>query len=74
MDQEATDEFVGREGHRLLTVGVPVILPVEADLAVVHGHQAVVGDRDTVGIAADIIENLGGAGEWPLRIDYPIGT
>ncbi len=50
MDQEATDEFVGRERHRLLAIVVPVILPVKADLTVIDGHQAVVGDSDTVGV------------------------
>ena len=61
------------EGHRLLAVAVPVILPAEADLAVVHGHQAVVGDGDAVGIAPDIVENLCRPGERPLRIDHPLG-
>jgi len=42
MDQEAADELPGVEGHRLPAVVIPVILPAEADLAVVHGHQPVV--------------------------------
>ena len=58
MNQEAADEFLGREGHRLLTVSVPVVFPVKSDLAVVDGHQAAVGDGDTVGIAPDIVEDL----------------
>src|SRR5271167_279115 len=64
MDQEAADELPGLEGHGLLTVVIPVILPAEADLAVVHGDQAVVGDGNTVGIAADVIENLSRPGKW----------
>ena len=71
MDQEATDELVGLKGHRLLTIAISVILPAEADLAVVHGHQAVVGDGDTVGIPPDIIEDLFRPSERPLRIDHP---
>src|SRR4051794_11636451 len=71
MDQEAADEFIGRERHRLLTVGISIVFPVKADLAVVDGHQAVVGDGDAMGIAADIIENLSWPGEWPLGIDHP---
>ena len=59
------------QGHRLLAIAVAVVLPAEADLAVVHGQQTVVGDGDTVGIAADIVEDLGRPGEGPLRVDHP---
>src|SRR5579859_1714255 len=72
MDQEATDEFVGRERHRLLAIVVPVILPAEADLAVIQRHKAVVGDGDAMRIAADIVENLSWPGERPLGIDHPL--
>jgi hypothetical protein len=54
MDQEATDEFVRRERHRLLAIVVLVILPAEADLAVIHRHKAVDGDGDAMRIAADV--------------------
>jgi len=60
--------------HRLLAVAVPVILPAEPDLAVVHGQQPVVGDGDTVGVASDIVEDLGWPGERPLRVDHPLGV
>jgi len=73
MDQEAADELLGGEGHCLPAVVVPVIPPVEADLAVVHGHQAIVGDGNAVGIAPDVVENLLRPGERPLRVDNPIG-
>ena len=36
MDQKSPDELPTREGHRLLAVVIPVILPAEADLAVIH--------------------------------------
>src|SRR5271167_3762891 len=72
MDQEAADELPGLEGHGLLTVVIPVILPAEADLAVLHGDQAVVGDGDAVGIPPDIVEDLCRSGERPLRVDDPV--
>src|SRR5271165_5099026 len=71
MDQEAADELPGLEGHGLLAVVIPVILPAEADLAVVHGDQAVVGDGDAVGIPPDIVEDLCRSGERSLRVDHP---
>ena len=72
MDQETTDEFVGRERHRLLAIVVPVILPAEADLVVIHRYEAVVGDRDAMRIAADIVENLRRPGERSLGIGHPL--
>ena len=54
MDQETADELFSSQGHRLLAIAIPVILPPEADLAVVYGHQTVVGDRNTMGIPPDI--------------------
>jgi len=44
MQQEAADKFVGRERHDFLLVVVGVVLPAEADVAVFHVEQAVVGD------------------------------
>jgi hypothetical protein len=73
MDQEAADKLLAVEGHRLLAVAVPVILPPKRNLAVVHRQQPVVGDGDSVGVAADIVENLRRSGEGPLREDHPFG-
>src|SRR6202022_1260999 len=70
---KTSDELRAIERHRLLAVAVPVILPAEADLAVVHGQQPVVGDGDTGGVASDIIEDLSWPGERPLRVDNPLG-
>src|SRR6266851_2805150 len=74
MDQETADELRAIERHHLLAIAVPVILPAEADLAVVHGQQPVVGDGDTVGVASDIVEDLGWSGKRPLRVDHPLGV
>src|SRR5208282_966558 len=50
VDQEAANELIGIQGHDLLAVAIAVVLPPEPDLAVVHGHQAIIGDGDAVGI------------------------
>src|ERR1019366_8081391 len=73
MDQEATHELPAIERHRLLAVAIPVILPAETHLAVVHRQLAIVGDGDAMCISSDIIENLGWPGERPLRVDHPFG-
>ena len=48
MDQETLDELLTREGHCLLAVVIPVVLPAEADLAVIHGHQSVVNPTSRI--------------------------
>ena len=45
--QEAADELVGWERHDLGVAVLPIVLPGEADLAVVEPDQASVGDGDT---------------------------
>src|SRR5438132_2613421 len=59
--EEAADELVGAERHRLLPVAVAVILPAKTDLAVVDADQAIVGNGDAVGVAGDIGQHLFGA-------------
>ena len=72
MEQEAADELLGIMHHDLLAVMMPVILPVEGHLAVLGVNQPVVGDGDTMGIAAKILQHLFGAAEGPFGINHPL--
>jgi hypothetical protein len=56
VDQEAANELVGRERHGLVAAGPvdPVVLDPEGDAVRVGPDQAAVGDRDAVGVAAEI--------------------
>jgi len=50
MQQEAAQELMSREGHDLGFVMMPVVLPAEADPAVIiKTDQAMIGDGDAVG-------------------------
>ena len=71
VEEKATDEFLGRKGHRFLLAVVPIVLVSEAYLIGFNVEQAVVRDRDAMGVAADIIQDLFWAGEGPLGIDDP---
>jgi len=73
MDQEAADELVGAECHRLLLVAVTIVLPAETHLAILDVEDAIVGYRDAVCVAADIVQNLLRSGEGALGIDDPFG-
>ena len=50
-----------------------VVAPAEADLTVLDGEEAVVGDGDAVGVAPEVVENLLGPGEGALGVDDPLG-
>jgi hypothetical protein len=53
VDQEAADELVGVECHRLPAVGAvdAVVLPTEGDAVVVGRDQTAIGDRDAMRVA-----------------------
>ena len=44
------------------------------NVAVVHVEQPLVGDRDAVGVPADVVEHLLGAREGRLCVDHPLGV
>ena len=51
MDQEATDELVGRQRHRLVAAWSidPIVLVPEGDAVVVGSYEATIGDGHAVG-------------------------
>ena len=72
VEQKASEEFVGVERQDLDTAMVGVVLPAESDAAVAVIDEAIVGQRDAVRVATEILEDLLGAGKGPLGIDDPI--
>jgi hypothetical protein len=70
--QEPSDELVCLEGHGLLAVVVGIISPQEGNIAVLDGNDAVIADRDSVGISAEVLKNTHGAIEGRLAIDDPL--
>jgi hypothetical protein len=53
---------------------VGIILPAEGDLVVLEGDEAMVGDGDAMGVAAEIAEDVMGTAERGFGIDDPIVT
>ena len=58
--------------HDLHALVVGVVLPAKLDPAVAVVDEAIIGQRDAVGIPPEVVEHLLGAGEGPLRIDDPV--
>ena len=58
--QEAADEVMRRERHRLPAVGPvdAVVLPPEGGGIGVGGDQSAVGDGDAMGVAREIAQDL----------------
>src|ERR1700722_9288518 len=73
MDEEAADELVGIQCHRLLLAAATIILPLEANLAIVDIEDAIVGNGDAVCVSADVFQDLLRSGEGALCIDHPFG-
>ena len=71
VEEESPDELLGCENHGLLLIVVSIIPPLEADLPVVDIHDPMVGNRDTVRVAPDVIHHLLGSGEGRLGVDDP---
>lgn len=64
------------DGHlagRLRLCG-PVIFPLKSDVAVLQAQDALIGDGDAVGVAANVLQHLNRAAEGWLGIDDPRGA
>ena len=71
VEQEASDELHARDRHgSFLPSGA--ILPPEFDLSVMDGDDALVGDGDAVGVAGQILQDLGRATKGWLGVDHPL--
>ena len=72
MQEEPPEKLLGRERHELQATPVGIVLPAEAHLVVVDTEEPVVGERHTVGVAAEVLQDLCGAGERRLGVDNPV--
>ena len=73
MDQEAANELVGVDRHKLvasIALG-PVILPFESHAFAVEGDQPAIGNGDPVGVAGQVGKHSVGSAKRPLGIDHP---
>jgi hypothetical protein len=53
---------------------VGIILPAETNLVLLEGHEAVVGDGHTMGVAGEIAQDMMGTAERWLGVDDPVLT
>jgi hypothetical protein len=71
VQEEAAEEFEGIEGTGLCYCSVTIVFPGKRDAAVFDLEQAMVGNSDPVGVAAEILDDLSGAAPGPFGVDDP---
>ena len=72
MKKEPSDKLACLQRHGLLTVVVGIISPQEGNIAVLDGEDAVIADRDPVGISAEVLKYPLGAIKGRFAIDDPL--
>ncbi len=71
VEEETPNKFNGAKGHGAFLIAMGVVLPAEADFAVLEGLDASVGDGDSVGVAGKVLEYLGRSAERRFGVDDP---
>jgi hypothetical protein len=75
VEKEAAYEFGDLDSHDFAFINTvfPIVLPAEADVGLVEVEQATIGDRDAMGVAREIGQDLLGTSEGLFPIDDPFG-
>jgi len=72
VQEKAADELRRLQLHHLHAIAVGVVFPAEAHPAIVEAEEALVGQRDPMGVAAQVLEHLLGAGEGAFSVHDPV--
>jgi hypothetical protein len=71
MQQEATQKLIDRQSQESLLIVVRGVAPAEGDLVIQAGNEAVVGDRNAMGVGAEITKHLIGSAKRWFAVDHP---
>jgi hypothetical protein len=72
MQHQTPQEFYGIECQGAQAVAMRVVLVAEGHLAVLQGHETMVSNGHTVGIAGQILQDVPGALEGLFGVDHPL--
>ena len=70
--QESAKELFARQRHQPLLGAVGVVFPAESDFAVDERDQAVIGDRDAVGVRRQVVEHVTRPAEGRFGVNDPV--
>jgi hypothetical protein len=72
VEKEALEEVDCGKGHPPRVVSVSPVLPSKRELVVLDADEAIVGDRDPMRVAREIVDDLLGPGHGRLRVHHPV--
>ncbi len=72
MLEKPAQKLLVAEGHHAALAPMGIILPAKRHVSVGDLYEPMVGDRDAMGVASQIMQHVFRSVEWPLRIDDPI--
>jgi hypothetical protein len=72
VDHKSAQELICGNGHDLLLAAVGIVLPSERHSIILECDESMVGDRDAMGIAREIMQNMFGTAEGWLGVDDPV--
>jgi len=74
VEQKTSQELVHGQGHEALLVAVGGVSPAEGDLVARQGNKAMIGDRDAMGVGAQIVKDIFWTPEGRFAVDDPVPT
>lgn len=74
MKQKAAQEFLCRQWQLFLHVSMRTVSPGECNFSILERNQAMVGNGHSMGVAAEIFENLLRPAEWAFAVNHPMGA
>jgi hypothetical protein len=72
--QKPVHKLLRGNSHSPVLVATRIVPPTECSVASVEGNEPMVGDGDTMSVAAEVSNHLLGAAEGGLGIDAPVLT
>jgi hypothetical protein len=73
MEEEAVEEGMGIHVHFLQPISMPTVAVGEADLTIADIDETGIRDGHSMGVAADIVNDLGRARKGGFGIHHPRG-
>ena len=71
MQQEATQELIGRQREESFLVSMSGVSPAKRDLVILEGNESGIGNRNAMGVSAEIAQHLLGSAARRLAVDHP---
>jgi len=72
MEQEATDELLGRNRHDMRPLWMAVVFPLKRNLTLSQRVQALIANGNAMGVTAKVFQNLLRSAERRLGVNHPV--